>query len=867
MLATRRSRAYFGRSLHGEGPIAYLCLDVDPRAETSGLQQTHACLAHLREMLAPGDVDRDGDGAPARWQVCQGDAPGHRLGMLLVTAVEQVLGSLGEAGSVSHQVVATGADCGLELLIACEDVETGRRAGEWAVRAVDRLLAVYGGDEARAEPSGDLATALRALRDFAASRRTPAASAALMAAARERGIPVVELDRWPFGGQPPAPGPALARDLLLGWGLHGVRLRGTATDRVSTLTYATLNDRQACHDGLRRAGVPVPTRDPELRHINRASRAVRVATRIGYPVVVKPAARGAGATASGALSGAPAVAEAYARLAAAGIRQVVIERYVPGHTYRLLVVGQAVIAATRWPGRPAEACGGSEAAARFDPDRLCAAVKAAAVSACGCFGLPLAAVELVTADAAVSLEASGGAVTAVDPVPDLADYTLAGERVPMTAARQFLAALFPRAGQARIPICAITGTNGKTTTSRMLARILQAAGHRVGLACTDGVYVQGQRRKEGTFSGIAGALTVFLQPDVDCAVLETSRGTLVRQGLAFDRCDVAACTNVASDHLDEEGILTLEQLATLKRLVVESAERCVVLNGDDPRCLAMRPFVKAKPIYLVARDGAADHLAAHLAAGGLAVVLVGAQAGPVITLRSRDGDQPIVATNRVPATHGSAARHNIDNAMFAAALAHGLGVPIPIIQAALEGFSSSIEDTPGRLNIVDGLPFTVILDYAHNPHGMAALCEFIDRLPIRGRRHIVVYWTRQTPREADLRAAMGIIAARFDRFICRDAADAADAAAGTDGRSARTVAAVLVAAGAPAEAVIVIPDLHNAIAEALLAAAPGDLVVIITGSKAPAVWQQVQRFHQHPPARAASGASAGDGDRRHARSG
>ncbi len=842
MIRIRRSRAYFGRNLHGEGPIAYLCLDADAPGESLGSARVLSCLSQLQSVLSAAGPHPVTAAGAAAWSSAHSALPEQRLWGLIATAIDWVLHWLGEAESAVQRPNATAAECALEFLIACGDAETARRAGDWSVRALDGWLALGSAIcDAQLGPSDAPAPELWALRDFAESRRASPATMALMNAASERRIPVIELDRWPFDGDHIPPAASFGRRLQFGWGRFAARLHGTAADSIPALTHATLRDRHACYDRLSSAGLPVPYRDPELRNINRASRASRVAEKIGYPVRIKSAYRGAVPAASVALLDEVAVRAAYATLADVAHRQVLVERYVQGDTYRLLVVGQTVVAATRRTASAGASASCSAVLERLNPDRFCAGVKAAAVSACARHGLPLAAVELVTVDPSAPLQETGGVLTDVDPAPDLGDYTLPGEGLPMTAARQYLGILFPTASQARIPICAITGTNGKTTTSRMVASILQGAGRRVGLACTDGVYIQGERLKAGTFSGVAGALSVLLQRDVEVAVLETSRGTLVRKGLAFDRCDVAACTNVASDHLDEEGIETLEQMAALKRLVVESAHRCAVLNADDPRCRAMLPHLTARHVYLISRAAAVEQMDAHVLSGGTAVVLQRAEEGQVITLRTQAGDQPIVTTDRIPATFRSTATHNIENAMFAAALAHGLGVSIPTIREALEAFSSSIEVTPGRLNLITGLPFDVILDYAHNPHGIRALCRFIDRLRTTGRRHIVVYWNRQTPREADLTEAMGIIAARFDRFICRDAADTA---ADATGKTAQQVATALVAAGASRDAVSVIPDLPNAIDTALAAAQPGDLVVIITGSKAPTVWQQVQRFQQ-----------------------
>jgi len=828
MISIKRSRSYFGRNVYGEEPAAYLCIDPGPAAADCADDHVLSVWRRIDEMVPTVRAVPESGTAEERSSATAGERPEPRLATLIEALVERSCRAVG----VSCRTLRWGAfsaDCGMELVVNCDDAEAGRRAAEWAVRLLDLALTAGENTDALADEGCKLAAELEALRKFTADRRPSATGAAIIAAARERGIPVIHLDRWPLVDDNNAA--AVPRGLLqIGWGIHGVRILGTATDRVPVENLAVLEHRHTLHDRLRKAGVPVPYRDAEFRNVNSASRAARLASRIGYPVVIKPEHRAGGKGSRGPLHSEAEVLEAYDRLSSTGARHVVIERHISGDAYRLLVIGGEIAAAKRFP----EAS--EEPDTEFDLDAISPSTQDAAVAAARCFALPIAVVELVTTDPSVSLADSGGAFVGLDPAPDLAAYLVGKERIPVKAARRLLAQLFPPGTDGRIPVCAVTGTNGKTTTSRMAAKILQQAGYRVGLACTDGVYVNGNRVVEGTASGISGALAVFLSRDVDLAVLETSRGTLVSKGLAFDRCDAAACTNIASDHLDDEGIETLEQLANLKRLVVESATRCAVVNADDPLCVAMLPYVTAEHTCLTSTTNASAPLASHVEGGGQAIVLESAVNSRSIRLRDKEGSAAIIEPEKIPATWNGAAQHNVENAMFASALTLGLGVSAHIVRAALEQFSASVDETPGRINIYDKLPFRVILDFAHNPHGMRALCEFVQKLDPAGRRHLVVYWTRNTPRETDLKEAMKTVAPVFDRFICRDAAGTAEE---SEGRTARRVEQALIGAGVPPEAVRVIPNFETAIETALHEAAPGDLVVIITGSKASDVWRQV----------------------------
>ena len=294
--------------------------------------------------------------------------------------------------------------------------------------------------------------------------------------------------------------------------------------------------------------------------------------------------------------------------------------------------------------------------------------------------------------------------------------------------------LFPPGSPSRIPIAAITGTNGKTTTARMLAHIQKLAGHHVGLTSTDGVYIDGQRTVAGDMTGPVATRMVLSDPNVDVAVLEIARGGLLRAGMGVRHCDVGAVLNVKSDHLGLRGVGTLEDLAKVKRIVVEVARDTAILNADDPLCLKMADYTSAKHLCYVTMDPTHALVGEHIRAGGRGVVLESGIKGQMITIYDHGAHIPLLWTHLIPATLEGRALHNVQNAMFAAAMAFSMGLKLEDIRHGLRTFDTTFFQAPGRMNIFDEHPFKVILDYGHNPAAVEAMCRLVERLEPAGRR-------------------------------------------------------------------------------------------------------------------------------------
>jgi cyanophycin synthetase len=422
------------------------------------------------------------------------------------------------------------------------------------------------------------------------------------------------------------------------------------------------------------------------------------------------------------------------------------------------------------------------------------------------------------------------------------------EGTPRDVAGPVMDMLFPRGTPSRIPISAITGTNGKTTTSRMLAHIQKMAGHTVGLTTTDGVYIDGERTVAGDMTGPQSAQMVLRDPTVDLAVLETARGGLLRAGLGFRSCNVGAVLNVASDHLGLAGIDTLEQLAEVKRIVIEVARDCAVLNADDPLCLQMGDHTKASRIAWVTMNPRQELVRQHIRAGGLAAVLEEGINGHMITLFDKGAHLPLLWTHLAPATIEGKAMHNVQNAMFAAVMAHAMGVKIENIRQGLRTFDTSYFQVPGRTNVFDEHPFKVLFDYGHNPAAVKAMAELAQRLECHGRR-ICVLAAPGDRRDQDIRDIARGVGGAFEHFIVRRDDNLRGRA---PDEVPKMLEAELRAMGVPADHITVIPDEQAAIDGALRMARPGDLLLIFADAVSRS-WKQVIYFK---PEREAGGSPA-----------
>jgi UDP-N-acetylmuramyl tripeptide synthase len=371
-----------------------------------------------------------------------------------------------------------------------------------------------------------------------------------------------------------------------------------------------------------------------------------------------------------------------------------------------------------------------------------------------------------------------------------------------------------------IPVALVTGSNGKTTVVRLVAAMATAAGRITGVTSTEGVFVRGRPVAEGDYSGPEGARLVLRRAEVDTAVLETARGGLLRRGLTVERADVAVVTNVAADHLGEFGVQDLRQLAETKLLVAKAvgADGRLVLNADDAVLVESSAGAVA-PIVWFSLDADNAVIRGHTASGGTAVVADGEE----LVLITGEQRHAVARVGEMPMTAGGAARHNVANALAAIAAAGGLGIPLDAVRATLCRFGRDPADNPGRANVYEIGGIRIVVDYAHNPHGMAALAATLDRLPSE-RRLVMIGQAGDRDDGAIRELARAALALRPDRVVVKEMD--AYLRGRAPGEVPALMAAELRSAGVPDGAVSTPGTELPAVREALGWARPGDLLVL-----------------------------------------
>ena len=683
--------------------------------------------------------------------------------------------------------------------------------------------------------------------------------------------------------------------IQLGYGKWQQRIQATVTGRTGYIAVELAGDKEETNKILAARGLPVPRQ--EL--VRSADRAVIAAKRLGYPVVTKPYNGNHGRGISIHLTNEAEVREGF-EAAVEHSSSVIVETYLTGEDHRLLVVNGELIAATRrTPGHvvgdgqssvrqlvervnldPRRGIGHEKVMTRIEldaqADMMLARVsytpdsipekdqivmlrstanlstggtatdvtdiihpdnRDMAVRAITAIGLDVGGVDFLSPDIAESYRDVGGGICEVNAAPGFRMHVAPSEGTPRDVAGPVVDMLFPPGTPSRVPIAGITGTNGKTTTSRMLAHITKMAGYTPGLTTTDGVYIDGQRTVEGDMTGPIATRMVLADTQIDIAILEIARGGLLRAGMGVPFINVGAVLNVQADHLGMKGIDTLEQLAEVKRIVVEVARDCAVLNADDPNVIKMSADTEAKSICYVTINPQHTVVREHIRAGGRACALEAGVNGQMITLYDKGGHIPLLWTHLIPATLEGRAMHNVQNAMFAAAMAFSLGIKLDAIRQGLRTFDTTFYQAPGRMNVFDEHPFKVIFDYGHNAHAVGVMADLATRLDVAGQR-IVVLSAPGDRRDEDIVAIAEVVAGKFDHYICRRD----DSLRGRDGDEVpNMLAKVLRKQGVAEKAISIIPDEQQAIDTALRMGKHGDLLLIFADALARS-WKQVTKF-------------------------
>ncbi|MCB0921139.1 MAG: cyanophycin synthetase [Actinobacteria bacterium] len=627
-----------------------------------------------------------------------------------------------------------------------------------------------------------------------------------------------------------------------GQGVHQRRIRATMTSQTGALATDIASDKELTARLLGAAGLPVP----QSQSCRTPEQAVRLAERIGFPVVLKPADGNHGRGVQLDLRTPEAVEQAFpAAKEQARNGRVIVETYYTGKDYRVLVVGGHMVAvAERVPAHvigdgehtitelvdivnadprrgvghekvltrirvnaAAEELVAAQGYAMDDVPPLGAEVKLAATGnmstggisidrtydahpdnieiaeeAARVVGLDVAGIDFICPDIAETVRETGGGICEVNAAPGFRMHTHPTVGEPQFVAKAVIDGLFPAGSPARVPIVAVTGTNGKTTTARMIAAIFKGMGRKVGMTSTDGITIDQRLIIQADASGPKSARMVLQNPRVDFAVLEVARGGILREGLGYDRNDVAVVTNVAPDHLGLGGINTLDQLADVKAVVVEAVPRdgFAVLNADDPLVAQMRRRCRGEVIWVsLGGPGSQGRELAEAACrrGGTAVLLDSDERGEYIFLRQGRRSMRLTYCDRLPATYGGKARFNVMNAMAAAGAAFAQGAHLHDIRAGLTGFLPTWDSAPGRLNHIDVNGVHGFVDYAHNAAGLRALGEFLlsylDGLTksshdIARRRCIGVVGTAGDRRDEDIIDLGRTAAEFFDVIIIRE---------------------------------------------------------------------------------------------------
>jgi cyanophycin synthetase len=541
-------------------------------------------------------------------------------------------------------------------------------------------------------------------------------------------------------------------------------------------------------------------------------------------VVVKPLDGSKGRGVSVNLSSREEVIAAYAPAAAQG-SPVMVEEFIAGHDYRLLVVGNRLVAAAR--REPAQVIGDgtrrvSELIARENEnplrgdhhalplskipidsvslavlaeqgltvdsvpaagrvvlirrnanlstggtavdvtDEVHPGVAVVAVDAARVIGLDVAGVDVIARDIGRPLEMQGGAVLEVNAAPGLRMHTQPSQGISRPAGEAIISSLFAEGETGRIPIVAVTGVNGKTTTTRFVSHILHASGFKVGMACSDGVYIDGRRIDNEDCSGPQSARAVLLNPVVEAAVLETARGGILREGLGFDFCDVAVVTNVGQgDHLDPYDIDTVEKLAVVKRTVVETVTPgtgTAVLNAADPLVAEMAASCPGRVVFFACNGEHRVIVEHRRKCGKVAFVR-----NDAIVLAEGDRECCCIPLDRVPLTLGGHVRFQVENALAAIAAAWSLGLPSESVVAPVSSFVADIEHVPGRFNVLKVNGATMIVDYGHNASSLEAIIEALDLFPPPHRT--IVYSTAGDRRDSDIILQGLLLGEAFDSVI------------------------------------------------------------------------------------------------------
>jgi cyanophycin synthetase len=651
----------------------------------------------------------------------------------------------------------------------------------------------------------DVAKVTAELREFAYDVCLGPSTRSIVDAAKARSIPWRRLNEGSL--------------VQLGYGIHQRRICTAETDSTSAIAESIAQDKELTRSLLRSIGIPTP----EGRAVESAEDAWEAAEDIGLPVVVKPQYGNHGRGVATNLQSQEQVIAAYNAAREEG-RAIVVERHAPGDDYRMLVVGgKLVAAARREPAHvigdgqstvqklidkvnedPRRSDGHSTSLSLIKIDAVALGVLMAqgmtpdtippvgkkvlirrnanlstggtaadvtdevhpdvarhAIEAARVVGLDIAGVDIVAQDISQPLQGQRGVIVEVNAGPGLRMHIEPSSGKPRPVGESIIDMMFPGTSNGRIPIVSVTGVNGKTTTTRLIAHLVASTGKKVGMTCTDGIYVGGRRIDSGDCSGPQSARSVLMNPFVEAAVLETARGGILREGLGFDFCDVGIVTNIGEgDHLGLSDIETIEQLSKVKRCIIEAVHKngFGVLKANDPLTAEMAEKCKGRVIFFAIDEN--DPVLTNHRVKGERVVFV--RNGRIFTAEGAE-ETPLTTLDQIPLTHQGRIQFQVENVLASVAACWGVGMSVEQIVAGLESFSAHMDKVPGRFNLLEVHGATVVADYGHNSSSLLAIIEALGQFPHSHRT--VVYSAAGDRRDIDMIRQGEILADHFDRVI------------------------------------------------------------------------------------------------------
>ncbi len=676
--------------------------------------------------------------------------------------------------------------------------DAGVFAAKAAVRVAESLID---------DSTYDLADDIQKLREIREDTRVGPSTGCIVEEAAKRGIPFIRLNKHSL--------------VQLGYGVNQKRIRATIASTTSNIAVDIACDKEETKLLLEAAEIPVP-RGTVVRTEEGLKDAIE---KYGYPLVIKPIDGNHG---KGNTTNITTWEQAIVALEAAKVygRNVIVEKFITGFDFRCLVINNKFIcAALRTPASvvgdgehsiqwlidetnkdPRRGFGHEKVLTQITIDQFTqkmlddahitletvpkkgerVLVKPTANLSTGgtstdvtdevhpanifmferiakIIGLDICGVDVMAVDLRTPVSENGGAILEVNAAPGFRMHIDPSEGLPRNVAEPVVDMLFPKGSAGRIPIIAITGTNGKTTTTRLTAHIAKSAGKKVGYTTSDGVYIQNQLMMKGDCTGPVSSTFVLKDPTVDFAVLECARGGILKNGLAFQNCEVAIVTNVAADHIGLGGINTVEAMAKVKAVVPETVfpHGYAVLNADDDRVYKMKHDLKCN-VALFSMDENNPRIKEHAAAHGLSCVYENG----FVTIMKGNWKIRVLPAKDIPLTYEAKAVHNINNCLPAVLAAYLFrDITIEDIRTGLQTFIPSESLTPGRLNFFHFKHFTMLADFAHNPHGLKLLCDFVGKLDYSAR--IGVISGTGDRRDEDIRELGEISAKHFDEIIIR----------------------------------------------------------------------------------------------------